>query len=125
MAAEFDHAGARVEASGTGNGGKACVDIGRRRLDNRAAGIADQKDRLGMGAMPARTGEEGAAALDAMDEIIGHEKIQRPVDRDWRYSLSAGRLQPLDQIIGTNRSTCPQKRLEHSGALLRQLPAPP
>jgi hypothetical protein len=64
-------------------------DSAARRLADRAATFADQKDdRIAAGVI-VHTGDERVAALDAMDETVVAQEIERAIDRDRRRTAGS------------------------------------
>jgi hypothetical protein len=59
-------------------------------------------------------GDEGVAALDAVDEAVVAEKIERAVDRDRCRTPMPG--ESLDDLVGAERAVGVQQRLEHVAA---------
>src|SRR3569833_3248803 len=60
-------------------------------------------------------GEEGIAALDAVNQADSHQKVPRAVDRVWRR---AGRhlRQIVNEFIGSERYMTCEQRLQHPPA---------
>ncbi len=62
--------------------------------------------------MVVRAGEEGVAALDAVNEAILHQEIERAIDGN--RCRARHRLRELvDHLIGTERAVARQQRLQH------------
>ena len=81
-------------------------DEARRRARHRGSATVRQRGRRGSrrcgrsrraGAMGA--GDEGAEPLDAVDEAVGDEEVERPVD-DRRLAPEPRRRQPLEELVG-------------------------
>ena len=71
------------------------------QLVNRATTSTDQE--LHWMRVPAciRAGDEGIQSVDAMNEALCPEKVERPVDRGWRSRLVC-LLEPVQQVVGTH-----------------------
>lgn len=52
--------------------------------------------------VPGMAGDERVAAFDSVDQFDRKQRIQRPVNRDWRHPLAGFALKPLEQIIGAD-----------------------
>ncbi|MGX1412582.1 hypothetical protein AB7M43_002674 [Bradyrhizobium elkanii] len=62
--------------------------------------------------MVMRAGEEGVAALDAVDEAVLHQEVERAVDGNrCRPRHRLGQL--VDHLIGAERAMARQQRLQH------------
>jgi hypothetical protein len=57
-------------------------DARRRTLADGTAALADEEDDEIVAAVIMHAGDEGVAALDAVDEAVVAQKIERAVDRD-------------------------------------------
>src|SRR5262249_41716008 len=64
--ADLDHRRLRGKAGGTRGAGQRARDLGRRRLADRAAALADQEHHELAGEVIVHAGDEGVAALDAV-----------------------------------------------------------
>ena len=73
--------------------------------------------------MAVGAGDEGAEPLDAVDEAVGDEEVERPVD-DRRLAPQPRRRQPVEELVGGQRPMRLEQRLEHEGPRRRQ-PQPP
>ena len=62
--------------------------------------------------------DESVAALDAMDETVVAQKIERAIDRDRRRPVLV--RQPLDDLVGAERLVARQQRFQHLAAHRRQ-----
>ena len=65
--------------------------------------------------MIVRAGEEGVAALDAMDEALFDQKIEGAIDGDRRRPRHAFR-QFLDHVVSAERTMARQQGFEHAAA---------
>src|ERR1700744_6262413 len=70
----------RYKPGGTRRGVESFRARGGQNLAHRAAAFADQERHHGGGVMVVRAGEIGVATLDAMDEAIVHQELQRAID---------------------------------------------
>ncbi len=64
-------------------------------------------------------GDEGVAALDAMDEAVLAQKIERTVDRDRRGPCAGGR-RAVDDLVGAERLVALEQNLQHLATDRRQ-----
>src|SRR2546427_672217 len=77
-------------------------DGSRGRLPDRAAALADQEHDEIVDPVIVDAGDERVAALDAVDETVLLQEIERAVDSDRSRSRSGGRG-PLDDLVGAER----------------------
>ncbi len=96
----------------------------RSRLIHAAAGFADHENHGFAGLVGGRAGNEGVEAFEPVDEALRAQKIQRPVDRDRSRRLLAIGGDPLDQIVGADRSVRGIERFQHRAAQRRESFAP-
>src|ERR1700686_619431 len=93
-------------------------DATARRLADRAATLADEKyDEILTGVI-VHAGDEGIAALDAVDEAVVAQKIERAVNRNRRRARIA--RQVIDDFVGAERLVTGEQRFEHLSADRRQ-----
>src|SRR5271170_469041 len=79
-----------------------------RRLADRAATLADEKDDEIITSMIVHAGDEGIAALDAVDEAVVAQEIERAIDRDRRRAGVA--RQVIDDLVGAERLVTGKQR---------------
>src|ERR1700740_767883 len=106
-AGDFDHRQFRRKAGGPRRSVEALRHRSCRNFADRTAGVADQKRHHGGGVMVVGAGEIGIAALDAMDEAVLHQEIERAIDRDRRRPRHRfGEF--VDHFIGAERPVAGQ-----------------
>jgi len=81
-AGNLDHLRLRREARALRGSVQAVGDRGRGRFADRAALLADQEYHRRVARVIVDTRKERVAALDAMHEALGGEKIERAIDGD-------------------------------------------
>ena len=89
-------------------------NVAAGRLADGTAALADQEHDEIVAAVIMHAGDEGVAALDAVDEAVVAQKIERAVDRDRRRAPMPG--EALDDLVGAERAVAVQQRLEHLAA---------
>ena len=68
-------------------------DVAAGRLADGTAALADQEhDEVVVTGVIVHAGDEGIAALDAVDEAVVAQKIERAIDRDRCRAPPAGRV---------------------------------
>ncbi len=132
-ALDLDGRGGGPEAARGGGLIDADADPAVAHLDDPAAGGADQELGGGepvMGVIrPAavehvRAPHESRQALDLMDEPLGRQEFERPVDgrrRGWAAVLP----QTVEKIIGAGRAGIVENEAEDEAPLFRQAQLPP
>src|SRR6185295_5126033 len=68
-----------------------------------------------MGLMTMHACDEGVSTLDAMNKFLFTQKLECAIDCDRRRPRAAN-FQPIDQLVGAERSVARQKRLQHLAA---------
>src|SRR5450756_87774 len=102
-AGDFDHGQLWCKARRARGGAEALRHRGGGNLADRPAGVADQERHRGCGVVIVGAGEIGVAALDAVDEAVLDQEIERAVDRDRRRPRHRfGEF--LDHFIGPERT---------------------
>src|SRR5215468_9887821 len=109
---ELDHRRFRREAGGARRGGQRRGDVGRRRLPDGAAALADEKHHQRAGGVIVDAGDERIAALDAVHEAVLAQELERAVSGDRRQAWSLER-EPVDDLVGAQRLVAAQQRGEH------------
>ena len=64
-------------------------------------------------------GDEGVAALDAVDQAVVAQEVERAVDGD-RRGPAAGRRGAVDDLVGAERLVAFEQDFEHLAAQRRQ-----
>src|ERR1700685_704947 len=82
-----------------------------RRLADRAATLADEKDDEIITGMIVHAGDKGIAALDAMDEAVVAQKFERAIDRDRRRPRVARQI--VDDFVSAERLVTGEQRFEY------------
>ena len=100
------------------DGLRASATRAARRFADGAAAFADQKHHKVAVGVIVHAGDEGIAALDAMDEAVVAQKIERPVNRDRRRAGVVRK--PFDNLVGAERPVACQQRFQHLAAYRRQ-----
>ena len=90
-------------------------DLGRGRLADYTAALADQKYDEIARRMIVNAGNEGIATGNAMHEPMGAQKRERAVGRDGSKAPMFGR-EPLDDVVGAERLMAVEERGEHLAA---------
>jgi hypothetical protein len=112
-----------------GPGRETCAICGPRQrgahgirygLPHRPAALADEEHQDAAVAMLVRAGDESVSALDAMGEALLQKEVQGAVDRDRGGAVSLAVLEPLDQLVGTDRRMRARQSLEDLAANGRQ-----
>src|SRR5262245_32376976 len=114
-AGEFDHRRLGSEAGGACRRRERGGHLGRGRLADRPAALADQKDHQRADGVIVHAGHEGVAALDAVHEAILAQELERTVGGDRRRPRPLGREQ-VDDLVGAERLVAPQQCGEHLAA---------
>jgi len=80
--------------------------------------FADQEHDRVIAGVIVDASDESVTALDAMDEIVVPQKIERAIDRDWRRAPAPCHL--LHDLIGAERFVAGEQSFEHVPAHRRQ-----
>src|SRR5947208_13565473 len=90
------------EARAFDRGRQRLADRRGGRLAHRPAALADQERDRRIRPMVADACQERVAALDAMDEAVLAQELERPIDRDWRRTRARVRRLVHD-LVGAER----------------------
>src|SRR5438067_1255980 len=90
-------------------------DVAAGRLADGTAALADQEhDEVVVPGVIVHAGDEGIAALDAVDEAVVAQKIERAIDRDRCRAPLPG--ESFDDLVGAERTVTVEQRFEHVAA---------
>ena len=90
-------------------------------LGDLAAATADQEEGA-MRRLGCLAADEGVEALDTMHQPLGHQEVERAVDRGWGDGAPLAAEQ-LQQLIGADRCVAAPDELEHPPTQLGELGA--
>ena len=85
------------------------VTLGRRRLADGTAALADQEHHELPGGVIVHAGDEGVAALDAVHETVLAQELERAIGGD-RGRARPPRGEPVDDLVGAERLVAGEQR---------------
>src|SRR4051812_15377914 len=111
-AADFNDWRFRRETGGAGGRFERRRNLQRGGFADRAAALANKKHHQVAGRVGMNAGDEGVAALDAVDETVLTQELQGAVDGDWRRAGPL-RRQPLHDLIGADGLMAGEQGRQH------------
>jgi len=109
-AGDFDHGALWRKSRGARRGFECFAGAAARRLANGAAAITDQKDHKIAAAVVVDASHESVACLDAMDETVLAQEIERAIDRDRGRARSLP--QPVHDFVRAERTVACQQSFQ-------------
>jgi len=119
-AGDLDDLGARLEGGARQHLPQGGANLGRGRLVDAAASLADEEDDELARLMPVRAGDEGVLRLELVHEALFKKEVEGAVDGDGRHAPLILAGQGLGEVVGAERPVRGIERLKHGAADRRQ-----